>query len=342
MKARCLAVRGVITTVALLPQMLGAHLATAQEGTSPVILPAHDPSPGDSPNATAGTHFRRGVQLYGEADYAGALVEFKRAYSISPTSAALYNVGEAQYQLQDYAGALKTFRRFLAEFGPAESHRREVEQSVEVLVTRVGRVSVTTRPVGADITVDDHFMGKTPLNEPLLLSVGHRKLMASMAGRTPVVSYVEVAAEDEIPLKLELPLAAGPAPVVATPALDMQRTPAPQPSGGVALRTAGFVFAGALAGGAVTFGILALEEESALKNARNAFPAAPATVGHDASLTTTFSVLADALAASAIVVGGVALFATLSSANPDGSKSSGASAAGLVAAPGSGRFEVTF
>jgi PEGA domain-containing protein len=341
MKVRCLAVRWVLTTVVSLAGVLGPLTAAGQEeGTSPVA--GHDPNAGDSPNAAAGTHFRRGVQLYNEADYAGALVEFKRAYSISPTSAALYNVGEAQYQLQDYASALKTFQRFLAEFGPAESRRGEVERSVEVLRTRVGRVTVTTLPVGADISVDDHFVGKTPLNEPLLVSVGRRKLSASMNGRTPVVSYVDVAAEDEIPLKLELAApAAGSAPIVAAPASEMPRAPAAQPQGS-ALPIAGFVFTGALAAGAATFGVLALEEENTLKNARNAFPAVPATVSHDANLTTTFSILADSLGASAIVVGVVSLIATLSSANTDGSKSSSASAAGVVLGPASARLEVTF
>jgi hypothetical protein len=341
MMARRLAARWVIATVALLADVLGPPPARAQEeGTSPVILPGRDSNPGDSPNAAAGTHFRRGVQLYSEADYAGALVEFKRAYSISPTSAALYNVGEAQYQVQDYAGALKTFQRFLTEFGPTESRRAEVERTVEVLRTRVGRVIVTTLPVGADVTVDDHIVGRTPLHEPVLVSVGHRKVVASMSGRAPIVSYVDVAAEDEIALKLELPLAAGSS-VVAAPSIAMLRTPAPQPRGST-LRTAGFVCAGVLAAGAVTFGILAIGEAGALKNARNAFPADPATVSHDASLTTTFSVLADSLAASAIVVGGIALFATLSSGNTDGSKSSGAPATGIALGPGSARLHVTF
>lgn len=342
MKARRLAVRGVMTMFALLADTLGCPSATAQEeGTSRVILPSHDPYPGDSPNAAAGTHFRRGVQLYNEADYAGALVEFRRAYSISPTSAALYNVGEAEYQLQDYAGALRTFVRLLTEFGPTESHRAEVERTVEVLRTRVGRVSVTTIPVGADIAVDDRFVGRTPLSEPVLLSVGHRKVVASMNGRTPVVSFIDVAAEDEIPLKLELPLATGPVPVLATPASAMPRGPTPQTHDS-ALRTVGFACSGVLAAGAVTFGLLAIVEASSLKNARNAFPAVPTTVDHYANLTTTFSILADSLAASAIVVGGVALIATLSSASANRSKGSGASATSIALGPASARLQVTF
>ena len=53
----------------------------------------------------AAKHFERAVVLYGESDYQGALVEFKRAYAIAPNPTVLYNIGEAQFQLQDYAGA---------------------------------------------------------------------------------------------------------------------------------------------------------------------------------------------------------------------------------------------
>src|SRR4051812_31637230 len=59
----------------------------------------------------AGTHFQRAVQLYSEADYRAALVEFKRAYELAPHVTVLYNLGQTHYQLQNYAEALNTFER---------------------------------------------------------------------------------------------------------------------------------------------------------------------------------------------------------------------------------------
>src|SRR5579864_8475531 len=115
----------------------------------------------DAESATrdAAKHFQRGVSLYGEADYRAALVEFRRAYALVPNAAVLYNVGETEYQLQDYAGALTTFKRYLAETSPTESHRSEVESNVDVLRSRVGRLSIQTVPSGADISVDDQPIG---------------------------------------------------------------------------------------------------------------------------------------------------------------------------------------
>src|SRR5262252_5103847 len=51
--------------------------------------------------------YERAVQLYNEGDPEGALVEFERAYKISPTYRLLYNIGSIRLQLNDYAEALK-------------------------------------------------------------------------------------------------------------------------------------------------------------------------------------------------------------------------------------------
>lgn len=337
---------GVITTLALLAATLCAPRAAAQDAAPSPSLDAPPPPPqgrGQHPSdatGEAGRHFRRGVELYGEANYAGALVEFERAYALAPSSATLYNVGETQYQLQNYAGALRTFRRFLGEFGPNEGHRAEVERDVEVLRARVGRVSVTTFPRGADIALDDQAVGTTPLGEPLLVSVGRRKLVASMAGRAPVTEYIDVAAEDDVSVTLELrptDLRAAAAP----PWRPRESATSPQPRA-PALQTVGLVAAGALAAGAVTFGVLALDESSALKNLRGAFPASSATIEHDASLTKTYSIFADSLAAAAIVVGGATLYWTFSSSTTKSPKRGSLPASRVTLGPASARFEMTF
>jgi hypothetical protein len=298
-------------------------------GIASAMLPGRDAAAQETESSTsdAGKHFRRGVELYGEADYAGALVEFKRAYAHAPSSAALYNVGETQYQLQDYANALKTFRRFLAEFGPTESHRSEVERAVEVLRSRVGHVGVTTDPPGADVAVDDQPVGRTPLGESLLVSVGRRKVVASMPGRQSITRYVEVAAGDE--LDITIPLA--PPPIEAVPPTSAgERVPptstAPSHSGDRTLRTAGWITTGALATSGVVFGVLALGEARDLKNARSAFPGSNPTLTHDANLTTTYSVLADSFAVAAIVVGSLSLYFTLSAPTDRTVRASAASA----------------
>ena len=72
--------------------------------------------------------------------------------------------------------------RYLAETGPNAAHRGEVESTVEVLRGRVGRVLLTTDGGACDVTVDDQPAGTTPLDSPLLVSVGPRKIAVACAG----------------------------------------------------------------------------------------------------------------------------------------------------------------
>src|SRR6185503_12531419 len=115
----------------------------------------------DVPAKEASKHFQRGAALYGEADYRAALVEFRRAYEIAPNPAVLYNIGQTYYQLQNYAAALVALGRYLTEAGSGAAHRREVEQTIDTLQTRVGKVAISTTAPGIDITVDDELIGKS-------------------------------------------------------------------------------------------------------------------------------------------------------------------------------------
>jgi tetratricopeptide (TPR) repeat protein len=327
----------------------GACAALAVLFALPIAAPAAGQTAaaqeGDSPIREAAKHFQHGVTLYGEADYRGALAEFKRAYGLAPNAAVLYNIGETEYQLQDYAAALTTFRRFLAESSVSDTHRAEVESNVEVLRARVGHLTITTYPPGADVTVDDRPVGKTPLEDAVLVSVGHRKVVAAMAERPPITRYVDVAAEDNVPVTLTL---AGPAAesAVANAESAQRSSPSdvpPTSSAGVStLRIAGWIATAAFAGGAATFAVLANKEAADLSHARNMFPARAAELNHDANLTTTHSILADSLTAAAVVVGGITLFSTLSSSSSNSSRRGNAGHTRVVLGPASARLQTTF
>jgi tetratricopeptide (TPR) repeat protein len=310
-----------------------------------LLASAWAPSAGAEEGAReAGKHFQRGVALYGEADYRAALVEFKRAYALSPNAAVLYNVGETEYQLQDYAGALITFERYLGESSPLETHRAEVESNVDVLKARVGHVTITTTPAGADVTIDDQAIGKTPLDKAVLVSVGHRRIIASMAGRLPVTRYVDVATDDNLPVSLQLPAQESAGQTAATaPSSSTGATDIPSYSRtGATLRTAGWISTGVLAAGAATFGILALKDSSDLKTARGTFPASQDTLSHYASLTTRYSILADSLGAGALVIGGITLVSTLTSSSSSAALHGSTGGARVLVGPASARLEVTF
>ncbi|HXX67549.1 MAG TPA: PEGA domain-containing protein [Polyangiaceae bacterium] len=309
----------------ILPLTLFARAASAEEPT-------------DVTRDAAG-HFQRGVALYGEADYRAALVEFKRAYSVSPNVAVLYNIGETQYQLQDYAGALTTFTGFLAESGPNETHRSEVQSTIEVLRTRVGHMIVATDPPGAEVAIDDQTIGKTPFEDRILVSIGRRKVTASMAGRSAVTRFIDVAAADNVAVKLSLPATPSEVPPELS-TLPPAATTVPSKTGsGTTLRIVGWSATGVLAVGAGVSGVLALEEASQLSKSRNSYPTTEAVLKNESRLTSTYSILADSLTAAAIAVGGITLFSTVSAAVHQHSHEG---AARVWVGPASAHFEMTF
>ncbi len=315
-----------LASLALSSAMLVSPDATAQD---------------DGAAKEAAKHFQRGVALYGETDYRAALVEFKRAYATSPNVAVLFNVGEAEYQLQDYANALATFGRYLTQTSVSDSRRGEVESTVEVLRARVGRLTVTTSPPGADVTIDDQPVGKTPLEDAVLVSVGHRKVMASMPGRPSVTRYVDVAAEDSVPVSLILPAppdqpAVAPAPARALSPID----PGAPSHNATGWRTAGWIATGTFAAGALGFGALVLKSSNDLNTARETYPTTSATLSKDATLVKTYSMIADSLTAAAVVVGGITLYATLTSSAAQPRRDSATARVWL--GPASAHFDMTF
>jgi hypothetical protein len=220
-----------------------------------------------------------------------------------------------------------------------------VESDVVVLRARVGHLTITTAPPEADVTIDDQAVGRTPFDKPLLVSIGRRKVIASLPGRPPVARYVDVAAADDLSISLQLASSDSPtaAPLEPQPVgLPQTETHAGPGGEGASLRVVGWVVTGAAAAGAITVGVLAMQASSSLATARDAYPTSAGTLSHDASLVTTYSIIADSLTAAAVIVGGVTLYSSLSSASSMSSKRGSVGGARVSVGPGSARFEMTF
>jgi hypothetical protein len=294
-------------------------------GVPPALAAGRAAQRNDEATREAGKHFQRGVTLYSETDYRGALVEFRRAYELAPNGAVLYNIGETEYQLRDYASALTTFERYLSEAAAGDGHRVEVEANVRELRTRVGRLTITTVPRGADVAIDDRALGNG-FENPVVVGVGHLRVTATMAGRAPVTQYIDVAAEDDVSLLLQLPV---PGAVAVSskstesvapraPGATLVNAPSSEASPRSSLRVAGWITTGVLAVGAGVFGVLALRESSDLKKARESVNDTGVNsmqyeadkvneLDHLSSRTRTYSILADSLGVAAVVVGVVTL-----------------------------------
>src|SRR6266478_574081 len=104
----------------------------------------------------ARTHFDQGVLLFRDGDFQAAAIEFRRAYDAEPNYRVLYNIGQACNEAKDYACALTSFTSYLDQGGgEVQSARRaQLEQQIEKLRVRTGRLMVSSNVDGAAVLVD--------------------------------------------------------------------------------------------------------------------------------------------------------------------------------------------
>jgi hypothetical protein len=247
-----------------------APLPAGAEPNHPTPLSTLTPAPAPTAEvvASARSHFQRGVKLYEEDDFRAALIEFNRAYELAPNWAVLFNVGQAYYQLRDYAGALRTLERYEAEGGAQipSDRRAQIDRELVELRGRVAHVTLATSVEGADVSLDDAVLGKSPLTAPVLIGAGRHRLTAVKAGYSPAVRIVDIAGGDEITIALDLHEEEAHAAAPAT-------TESPNYAGAAAILGVG------LAGIAVgtIFGVAAVGNKSSLTKDCNADKACPAS-----------------------------------------------------------------
>lgn len=264
---------------------------------------------------SADQHFKHGVQLFKEADYTAALVEFERAYEIDPKYQVLYNIAESHYQLLDYANALRTFRRYLEEGGAKIpfKRRKDVEAEIVTLSKRVATLTVTTNEPGATIAIDDVYVGTTPL-EPLMVSSGRRKVTAKLPGRPSVTERVDLAGGDEKSLALEIEPLPPPAPVEKPPSAAPPAPPSVVPP------VVAWSATGALLTGGIVTGVLALGASSDLEEELVRYPGDPEALASAKSSAFGLALASDILFVSSAAAAAVSIYLTVDYASaPDAS-----------------------
>jgi hypothetical protein len=242
------------------------------QGAPPAAPPpaASPAAPGDESASQAGAHFTRGVRLYQEDDFRAALIEFNRAYELSPRWPVLYNVGQSYYQLREYVAALNALEKYVREGGeqiPAD-RRAQVDREITELRGRVARVTVLSNVDGVDVALDDAPLGKAS-SEPLLVGAGRHTLAASRPGFVTASKVVDIAGGDTLTIRLDL---------------------APQAPAAPGVVHEGPSYAGAIVGGVVgvagiavgtVFGVLTMNTKSTLDSECHADKTCPSSAQND-------------------------------------------------------------
>jgi tetratricopeptide (TPR) repeat protein len=249
-------------------------------------------------------HFNRGVDLYDENDFSGALVEFKRTYDISQDFHVLFNIAQTHYQLQNYAAALVAFQRYLDEGASAIDHKRRayVEGEMQRLRGRVAQLHVSVNVSNAEISVDDEKVGTSPLDHPITVSQGKRKITASIAGKPPVTKMVEVAGGDSTDITLQI---------------DSDAAPPPRPPPAVVVEMhrhvpwAAWGVAGGLAVVWGATGVIALVFSGIAQTKLNTYGASPTDISSPQNAAKAFALASDISLGCTVVAVGIATVMTL-------------------------------
>jgi tetratricopeptide (TPR) repeat protein len=289
----------------------------------------------------AGSRYDRGLQLYSDGDYALAVIEFERAYSLVSDYRVLYNIGQVRVQLGNYAKARLALEQYLKTGGEQVPKARQdsVHKDLEMLIARTAFLRVETNVPGADVAIDDVSVGTAPLSEPLLLEAGEHKVTVQRSGYQPRATRLTLAGRDEENVRLDLEKVQGPAaPIIV-------ETVKPQESDRSTWLWATWSATGAFALGAAATGGLGIKAANDLDQLRSDPTATRGELDSASRRARTLLTTADVLGGLAIATGGVAIYLTLSgpSAEPGKEKpKSGAGSVSLMARPGwvgvNGRF----
>lgn len=168
---------------------------------------AQSRSPSESALEEGRQHFKSGVDYYRDGDLDGALLEFKRAYSIAPNYRVLYNLGRVSSELRQYVEAQKYLQRYLSEGGSEidAPRRQEAEALLTKIAGRIATLSLSSNVDGAELFVDGVSVGRSPLMAPVPVGAGTRRLAAALEGRPRIERVIEAGGGENLSVSLDFP-----------------------------------------------------------------------------------------------------------------------------------------
>ncbi|HVR61860.1 MAG TPA: PEGA domain-containing protein [Polyangia bacterium] len=258
-------------------------------------------------------HFDQGVQLFRDGDFQAAAIEFRRAYDTEPNFRVLYNIGQACAEAKDYACALTSFSAYLDQGGTevAPARRAQLEQQMEKLRLRTGRLFVRSNVDGAAVLIDDVAVGRTPLSAALLVSAGRRKVAVVSPSGVQQLRTVEVAGGDQTTVDVPFQVAEyhsdtrlGPADVARDAPLEPESVRAGGDGSGRGPRIiVPAIVTGVLVAAAVFSGVEALRSKQDFDNAIGTVPGDHDTIENDRHRTRSWALATDLLTGAALVGG---------------------------------------
>ena len=151
---------------------------------------------------------QQGVRAFVENRFRDAMALFKESYLAGGPPTELWNVARCQLKLEDTAGAAETLATYLGKKGLAPDDRREAKRLLDEIEHRPSTFVVASVPSGAQVTVDGHPAGATPLASTL--APGPHQVVVSRPDAGTTTRTVDARYGHPIVLDVDLEAGNGP------------------------------------------------------------------------------------------------------------------------------------
>jgi len=128
--------------------------------------------------------FREGVQFYDQHQFEKARLAFLQAYALKPHPSVLLNLAQSELRSGHPDDAASHFSQYLRiNTSITDAERQETNAGFNIAKSRVGEVSLSVDPSGAQVVVDGAEKGTAPLADPLYLMPGTHTIEARAGDR---------------------------------------------------------------------------------------------------------------------------------------------------------------
>ncbi|HEX7601865.1 MAG TPA: PEGA domain-containing protein, partial [Polyangiaceae bacterium] len=179
------AMAGVAATLVLLTT--SGAFAQPKPAPKPPAKPAAPAGPKTLAQTLTGdakADYDAGRSLFEDADYAAAAVKFQSAFDKSNDPRLLWNVAGCERNDHHYARALKLVQQYLDSGGAllTDQDRADAKELLDAIAQFTIQLTIVVNEPGADVSIDDVALGKSPLAKPETVDIGLRKIVVKKTG----------------------------------------------------------------------------------------------------------------------------------------------------------------
>lgn len=180
---------------------------SASPSTSASIAAPLGPKPlAETLTGAAKDDYDTAMTAYSLKDYAGASIKFRAAYDKAKDARLLFNLASCEKNLRHYVKMRALLRQYLAEGGAllVAKDREDAEALIAAIEPFISALEIKVDPPGAQVFVDDELVGTTPLEKPIAVDLGTRKVHVHKDGFKDGDATVVVGGDKNSVVELKL------------------------------------------------------------------------------------------------------------------------------------------